>query len=720
MAQSPSSSGIFFEGDEQSQALRNSHFNSFMFSNMVPVSGEGAITSPGMSSLVTDANSGPSEGNPSLKRSASINNDSYARLPASPLSFNSNNNISISGSTVIDSPSTMQQGSSQQGIYHGASTATSLPNPRVFGQNPMFHGPFVSDHDNVSHLQKKPRYDIKQDDILQQQLLRKLSQRQDPMQMSNQQLEALYYQQQVLRSLSPSQQAQLIRQMQQKQQLNSRQNFQQRPLQPSSAVKLLPDGGLCARKLMQYLYHQRQRTTDISYWRKFVAEYYSPRAKQRWCLSVHNNVGHHPSGVFPASNTDVWQCSICQSKSGRGFAFEILARLNQIKFASGVLDELWFLDKPEESRLSSGLLMLEYGKAIQESVYAQLHVVHEGRLKVIFTPDLKILSWEFCSRRHQELLPRGLLAPQVNKMLEVAQKWQSAIAESGSGGVSQQDLQTSSNMLVTAVRQLARSLDVQSLNDLGFTKRYVRCLQIAEVVTSMKDLMDFTRQTNVGPIEALKRFPLPTTMSKSQIQNMQGMEQISHIQGIPNDRSSLSGPVALHPEVNSSMNNSFQAGSQGALALSNYQNTLMRKSLVNPTSQDDASSSLNRTPFQAQPLQNNSSISFDCQHFPSGIAQVQQNHHQQQQQSASEGGDGLMVQQIMQEVLKGMKDNNGSREKPSISGQSGGEPTRSNSFKAGSGSYSDSCAGGEKAPDLPHVSDICQDIISEFTENGFF
>nr|GEY18591.1 probable transcriptional regulator SLK2 [Tanacetum cinerariifolium] len=57
--------------------------------------------------------------------------------------------------------------------------------------------------------------------------------------------------------------------------------------------------------------------------------------------------------------------------------------------------------------------MVEYEKAIQQSVYEQLQVVHEGRLKVFFTRDVKILSWEFCSRRHEELLPRELIVPQI-------------------------------------------------------------------------------------------------------------------------------------------------------------------------------------------------------------------------------------------------------------------------------------------------------------------
>ncbi|GJX42277.1 formin-like protein 11 [Tanacetum coccineum] len=63
---------------------------------------------------------------------------------------------------------------------------------------------------------------------------------------------------------------------------------------------------------------------------------------------------------------------------------------------------------------------------------------------------------------------------------------------------------------------------------------------------------------------------------------------------------------------------------------------------------------------------------------------------------------------MIQHVLKGMNDNNNGGAKPSISRQSGGGLTRSDSFKGGS--HSDSYAGGEKAVDLPHVSDIFQDM----------
>lgn len=221
-----------------------------------------------------------------------------------------------------------------------------------------------------------------------------------------------------------------------------------------------------------------------------MAEYYSPRAKQRWCLALYSNAGHHTAGVLPQATTHAWHCDICGAKSGRrGFeaTFDILPRLNVVKFDGGVIDELLFLDLPREIRFASGLMMLEYTKAVQECVYEQLRVVREGQLRIVFTRDLKIFSWDFCVRRHEELLPRKLVAPQVNQLVQVAQKCQSTISESGSDGVSQHDLQSNSNMVLTAGRQLAKSLELQSLNDLGFSKRFVRTLQISEVCNNMKE-----------------------------------------------------------------------------------------------------------------------------------------------------------------------------------------------------------------------------------------
>jgi len=70
--------------------------------------------------------------------------------------------------------------------------------------------------------------------------------------------------------------------------------------------------------------------------------------------------------------------------------FDVLARLIEIKFASGIIDELLYLDHPRENRFPNGLMMLEYRKAVQETVHEQFRVVREGHLRIIFSPDLKV------------------------------------------------------------------------------------------------------------------------------------------------------------------------------------------------------------------------------------------------------------------------------------------------------------------------------------------
>ncbi|XP_042511168.1 probable transcriptional regulator SLK2 [Macadamia integrifolia] len=676
--------------------------------------------SVGASSLVTDANSALS-GGPHLQRSASINTESYLRLPASPMSFSSNN-ISISGSSVIDGSSMVQQSSHQEQVSQQvqqrqqqkrASSATSQPAAQTSPVS-VPSGPLIQEPNNLSQMHKKPRLDIRQENIMQQQVFQQLLQRPDSMQLQghNPQLQAMIQQQrlrqqqqqqQIMLSLPQMQRAHLQQQQQQQQQqLQLRHHLQQQGLQSVSAVKRSYESGICARRLMQYIYHHRHRPPDnsIIYWRKFVAEYFAPRSKKRWCLSLYDNVGHHALGVFPQAAMDAWHCDICNSKSGRGFeaTFEVLPRLNKIKFDSGVIDELLFVDVPRECRFPSGLMMLEYGKAVQESVYEQLRVIREGQLRIIFTPDLKILSWEFCARRHEELLPRRLVTPQVNQLAQVAQKYQNSVAESGPAGLSTQDLQTNCNMFLTAGRQLARNLELQSLNDLGFSKRYVRCLQISEVVNSMIDLIDFSREHNIGPIESLKNYPRQAAAAKLQMQKLQEMEQLASSQGLLTDRNSLSKLMAMHSSsLNNHMNRSQMVGSgvlngsaQAVVAQSNYQ-TLLRQNSMNSNSttttqpspnsmnsnsivvkQEEASCSFNgsnkppSSPFQGPgPLP-----SVSMQNVPiNGLANPHQQQHQQQSLNANNNliiqqghpqsyqGNQSLPQHVIQQVLQDMINN---------------------------------------------------------------
>lgn len=292
-AQSSSSSGIFFQGDGQAQVAGSSQLSSNFGNsssslpghvqvNTGPLSGDVSNTvlhsvtssgpSVGASSLVTDANSGLS-GGPHLQRSASVNTESYMRLPASPMSFSSNN-ISISGSSVMDGSSVVQQSSNQDPgsqhaqksqQYQGVSSATSLPRmgQAQFPAGVRVSNTFAHDPTTMPQIQKKPRLDIKQEDIVHQQVLQQLLQRQDSMhiQNSNPQLQALIQQQKLrqqeqhlLQAMTPIQRAQLLQQQQQ-----LRQKIRTQGVSSATPVKRPYDGGVCSRRLMQYLYHQRQR-----------------------------------------------------------------------------------------------------------------------------------------------------------------------------------------------------------------------------------------------------------------------------------------------------------------------------------------------------------------------------------------------------------------------------------------------------------------------------
>ncbi|XP_022572642.1 probable transcriptional regulator SLK1 isoform X1 [Brassica napus] len=368
-------------------------------------------------------------------------------------------------------------------------------------------------------------------------------------------------------------------------QLQQQQQLRRLLLQQQIPPNVCPfGGGMCAhRKFMMFLHHIKQRPEDncITFWRAFVAEYFSPRAKQRLCFSQYKGADHM-LGTLPQG---MWQCNHCGTKSGKGVeaTFDVLPRLFEIKFASGFVNELLSLEDPRECRVSSGLIVLKYRKLVQTIEYEQCRVVHEGPFLIIFSQDLKILRWEFCVQRHEEFLPRRLIAPKVNQLLQV---------------VAQQDLQTNSNMVLAARRQLANSMELQPLNDLGYPKKYFRALQTYEVVKSMKALMDFTENHKIGPIEGWKRLSEQTERMRLQRQKMQEMEHLWNSGAM--NRSAQAQMDGL-----TGYNNHHHSSAQAAAALTNNQSMLMRLNAVNnqysdTSIQEGFSSSQHPTPNSNQ------------------------------------------------------------------------------------------------------------------------
>ncbi|OIW17059.1 hypothetical protein TanjilG_15642 [Lupinus angustifolius] len=336
------------------------------------------------------------------------------------------------------------------------------------------------------------------------------------------------------------------------------QQFQQQNMPIRSPVKSVYEPGMCARRLARYMHQQQHRPEDnsIEFWRKFVAEYFAPNAKKKWCVSLYGS-GKQATGVFPQ---DVRHCEICNRKPGRGFeaTAEVLPRLFKIKYESGTLDELLSVDMPREYQNSSGQIVLDYAKAIQESVFEQLRVVREGQLRIVFSPELKIWSWEFCARRHEDLIPRRLLIPQISQLGAVVQKYQSCTQSS-----SVPELQKNCDMFVGSARMLAKALEVPLVNELGYTKRFVRCLQISEVVNSMKDLIDYSINTGTGPMDSLAKFPQRTsTSSELHIHAQQYEDELQQQSG--DELQQQSWPHQQQQHLVTHTSNGYQNPSQNA------------------------------------------------------------------------------------------------------------------------------------------------------------
>lgn len=264
------------------------------------------------------------------------------------------------------------------------------------------------------------------------------------------------------------------------------------------------------------------------------------------------------------------------------------------------------------------------------------------------------------------------------------------------------------------------------------------------------------------------------------MQKMQEMEQAGGPQGLPTDRKTLNMLMALHPGLNSSMNNHQQlvgrgpltGSAQAALALTNY-NLLMRQNSMNSTHnmslQQEASSPFStssQTPTTPGPsgilpgtLQNSPVSGFSSGqasqrqqlqlHSPSGNGLLQQN------QSLHSQGSQALHQQMIQQLLQDMSNkNNGTavtQQSLSVQNQGGNmsrddlgfrssaagngpgnvvghPPGRSSSFNAALNGEPPAPPGNirfsEKASDLRqnlHSSDeLVPDVAEEFTENGFF
>lgn len=371
--------------------------------------------------------------------------------------------------------------------------------------------------------------------------------------------------------------------------LNSLISPQRLQMQSQPPQQLLVDsqntcskGSIYFHRLMCYVHQQRDRPPDnnIGYWKKFVEEYYSPSAKKRWCLSKYDDGGRHVRGLFSQAAADTWRCDFCKPRPGKGFVatYEVLPRLKKIFFDSGVTDELLYLNFPSERQLPSGYAVLWFGKAVQQSVYKEFRIVHEGLLRVVFNQELKITSWEFCVQHHEEVIPRRVVAAQVNQVVENAVRFRNSIEEKGTDEVPGEDFLTNCNRLAAAGHELARKVELPLINELGFSKDVVRCLQMGQVLDCMKDLISYSQSKNLSPIESLRRYPAEVLNAKLKMKQMEAQLQMQH--GYPH----FQGTVAPTVQVPSHMLQTFNPREQASCSGSYHQRLTVEQPITGHTS----------------------------------------------------------------------------------------------------------------------------------------
>lgn len=231
---------------------------------------------------------------------------------------------------------------------------------------------------------------------------------------------------------------------------------------------------------------------------------------------------------------------------------------------------------------------------------------------------------------------------------------------------------------------------------------------------------------------------------------MQEMEQPLNVQDIH--------PNSVVSNNNHIINRGAISGTphpQASIALTSYQNMLLRQNSMNPTqsSSPNLNSNTNNSLQQETPCFSNKSASNMKQlgNHVSGYSspQLPPDHPAQQQLQEQRGAAnnlfGAHQHQMIQQLFQEMSNNGGSRgtgtgsgaghqhqnnsPQPSTSNISGGTVSRNNSFKeavASNGDSSRPAAGGtnrfnSRTHDLPlPQSDILSDIIQEYTDSGFF
>mmetsp|Transcript_19476 Transcript_19476/g.54196 ORF Transcript_19476/g.54196 Transcript_19476/m.54196 type:complete len:372 (-) Transcript_19476:490-1605(-) len=237
-------------------------------------------------------------------------------------------------------------------------------------------------------------------------------------------------------------------------------------------------------RLLQYADAQRSRPQDnsFSFWRAFVAEFFSPNAIVR--LSVKRSRSTtNPEEEFQSTVTSL----------------AALPTLFHAKYCDGLKEELLCLGGGcQESCLPNGQVMVKYNNLVEEAVYPTQRVVRIGVLTVTFSRTWKIHDWDLQITGHTTMMPHWLIQTKASQMKERASAIHGNVAQaltqmSLSPLDKQQILQRACSELSALTQQMSLRMDPGCVtNEFGYTDRFMRALQLSDAAETLDDLIPCT------------------------------------------------------------------------------------------------------------------------------------------------------------------------------------------------------------------------------------
>ncbi|KAG8391761.1 hypothetical protein BUALT_Bualt01G0220600 [Buddleja alternifolia] len=253
----------------------------------------------------------------------------------------------------------------------------------------------------------------------------------------------------------------------------------------------------CQFKLYAHVSEQNLRpaSNSITYWTDFVEKYYDSSVVEKWCYGSCNNL--EVLGIRKRMYADsliAQHCRICglTSKGHYKANKEFLPLVFKFKFDNGVMKEK--LDLSESAMITispKGKIMLEYGKAVRQIIYRDFAVSQQGKLHVIFTEDMKILSWEFCAQVLHVPIPPPLPNAQPENESEREER------------------------LSRQTKQVYMEMRKVKVNYLGLPQLYSQCFQLSNNFEFMRDIMRFSIRHKLGPLESYRKYSAKSILKKA-------------------------------------------------------------------------------------------------------------------------------------------------------------------------------------------------------------